>query len=192
MRSPLLCFLLLILLSGCATGPKVLDFDKTGLKEPLMFPKGAEIPRYLYLGDLTGENNFKQQGGETRNTARSVFYWLVGLVGGAIRADELQRPQAGYTDESGRVYVTDVSRQAVLVFDSPLGELKVWEMAEPHTRFNSPVGIAPGPQNTVLVADAGLGLVVRLGQDGQPQASFGRGLLKRPTGIARDAKRGLT
>lgn len=192
MRSIFFCALLTCLLAGCATGPKVLDFDSNGLKEPLMFPRGAEVPRYLYLGDLTGENNFKRQGEEGYGTARTVFNWLVGLVGNVPHVVELQRPQSGYTDESGRVYVTDVSRQAVFVFDSSLGELKLWEMAEPHVRFKSPVGIASGPQNTLLVADAELGLVARLNADGQPLASFGKGVLKRPTGITRDEEKGLT
>lgn len=191
MRAACLAGVLLALTTGCASGPRVLEYDTGGQQAPLFFPRGAEVPRYLYLGELTGENNFRRPDGETRGAARKLFHWLVGLVGGVPHALELQRPQAGYTDEQGRVFVTDVSRAAVFVFDAAAGELRLWEEAVPKTRFRAPVGIAAGPRGSVLVADAELGLVARLDAEGRPQAAFGKGVLKRPTGLARDAGRGL-
>jgi len=50
--------------------------------------------------------------------------------------------------------------------------------------------VALGAQGEVLVSDAELGLVVRLAADGNPVGTIGAGLLRRPTGIARDAKSG--
>ena len=40
------------------------------------------------------------------------------------------------------------------------------------------------------MSDAELGIVARLGADGTPQRALGRGLFKRPTGLALDAERG--
>jgi DNA-binding beta-propeller fold protein YncE len=104
----------------------------------------------------------------------------------------LQRPQSGMVDTAGRVLVTDVSRNAVFVFDEAAGKLDVWDHATRTTRFAAPIGIAAGPAGQVLVTDADLGRVFRLGPDGAPLGEFGIDVLQRPTGIARDAKSGRT
>jgi DNA-binding beta-propeller fold protein YncE len=98
----------------------------------------------------------------------------------------LQRPVTGASDEHGRIYVTDASRQAVFVFDEKGGELLVWDKAQGLTSFVSPVGIAPGPDGQVFVADAELGFVARLDRAGNPVGQIGKGILKRPAGVARD------
>jgi DNA-binding beta-propeller fold protein YncE len=51
--------------------------------------------------------------------------------------------------------------------------------------------VALAPAGGLFVADAELAAVFRLDVNGQPQAVIGRGLLQRPTGLARDAQRGL-
>lgn len=106
------------------------------------------------------------------------------------RPNLLQRPQAVVGDEAGRIYVTDVSRAAVFVFDEVAGELKVWEYAVGLRRFVAPVGVALATDGGVWVADAELGLVAHLDRDGNPLAPIGADVLKRPTGLARDATRG--
>lgn len=180
----------LLALAGCATEPATLRYgNRAG--ERLMFPSAPDVPRYLYLGELTGEGNFVVEGQAGKSALRGAFEWLVGLAAGPIRPVELQRPQSGVTDETGRVHVTDASRQAVFVFDEPTGQLRVWDMAEDNVRFQAPVGVALGANRELLVADAELARVVRLNRDGQPVGSFGQGVLQRPTGLARDAKRGV-
>jgi DNA-binding beta-propeller fold protein YncE len=179
-----------LLLAGCAQQPALLRYDQPA-GQRLMFPPPPDVPRYLYLGELTGERNFVVDGQAARGALRTAFEWLVGLAAGPIRPLELQRPQSGVTDESGRVYVTDASRQAVFVFDEAAGQLQIWDMAEEAVRFQAPVGIALGANSELLVADAELARVVRLNREGQPVGSFGQGVLQRPTGLARDAKRGV-
>ncbi len=66
----------------------------------------------------------------------------------------------------------------------------MWDRAQGLKNFVSPVGVALGAQGEVLVSDAELGLVVRLAADGNPVGTIGAGLLRRPTGIARDATSG--
>ena len=114
-----------------------------------------------------------------------MFRWLVGL-GGGERQIELQRPLTGTVDEAGRIYVTDMGRAAVYVFDPVAGELSVWDKAVGLMNFSAPVGIAIGPEGDILVADAQLGLVARLNRKGETRGAIGKGLLKRPTGIAYD------
>ncbi len=179
------------LMPGCAGTPAVFRLTDVSQGAPKVWPAPPEKPRYRYLGQLTGEENFGPENGEARSTAVKVFEWLVGLVGGDTEPIVLQRPQSGTVDAEGRIYVTDASRQAVYVFDKPAGTLRVWDMAHENTRFEAPIGIALGAGGEILVTDAGLHGVFRLNREGNPVGEFGQDVLKRPTGLARDAQRGL-
>jgi len=182
-----------LLLAACAAEqPPVMELEPgipAGTQAPV-WPASPEVPRYIYAGQLTGEANFRQSGRGQRSGAAQVFAWLVGLGFEEPESVVLQRPQSGVTDERGRVYVTDVSRQAVFVFDERQGELLVWELANGGQRFVAPIGIVLGPRDEVLVADAELGAVFRLDRDGRPLGSFGSEVLERPTGLARDPQGG--
>jgi DNA-binding beta-propeller fold protein YncE len=184
-------------LAGCATpgnGSPVrgrlhygMDDAPEGVK--LMWPAAPEVPRFLYTGTLTGEPNFRDAGNGPGTLAK-LGRWIAGLDDRPDNPLVLQRPVAIAGDDDGRLYVSDASRQAVFVFDERAGELLLWELAEGPTRFVSPVGIAVGPER-VWVADAELGAVFVLGRNGEPRGVLGRGVLKRPTGLARDAARAL-
>ena len=181
------------LLAGCAATPTVLHFGMLDSAEGrlLRFPPPPEVPRYLYAGELIGEANFRRDDEQARSTLRRLFDAITGLDSADAPRVELQRPMAGMADERGRIYVTDMSRQAVFVFDTVAGELNVWDKAHGVTSFAAPVGIAAGREGEVLVADAELALVARLDASGNPKGTIGRGMLKRPTGVARDPARGL-
>ncbi|HHH36581.1 MAG TPA: 6-bladed beta-propeller [Gammaproteobacteria bacterium] len=177
------CPLLVLLgLAGCASAPMKMHLGGGGAPAAV-WPAPPETPRYRYVGELTGEENFTLEG---KNAGRRMLAWLVGLGRGRHEAVVLQRPQAGFTDAEGRVYVTDVSRAAVYVFDPVAGRLSVWEMADEDTRFETPLGIVVDARGRVLVADGDLGRVVILDGGGHPQGSFGTGVLVRPVGLARD------
>jgi DNA-binding beta-propeller fold protein YncE len=178
------------LLTGCAESRSVLRYQVEGA-QATVWPPAPETPRYRYVGELTGEENIKAEGGGGIGAlGLTGLKWLVGLFSDQRQAVILQRPQAGVVDDSGRIYVTDVSRQAVYVFDEKAGKLHVWEMALEGTRFEMPIGIALGTKGEILVADSSLGRVVRLNREGVPVGSFGKGVLKHPTGLARDAAQG--
>ena len=183
---------LAVLLAACAaTGPRVLHFGMENAPEGkrLMWPQAPEIPRFMYAGQLVGEANFRKTptsaagvGGFLRRLAEIVF--------GEKPPTVLQRPQSGTVDSAGRILVTDASRQAVMVFDPVAGELLVWDKAEGLANFVAPIGITTGAQGQILIADAELGIVARLDARGNPGRAIGRGVLKRPTGLAYDAVRG--
>jgi len=184
----LLCLTLLV--AGCAETPKVFRFDNASHVTPKVWPKAPEKPRYGYIGELTGENNFRPENLESRGTATKLFEWLTGLTGDNPDPVVLRRPQCGTVDAEGRVFVTDISRAAVYVFDKPAGRLELWDRARANTPFISPIGIALGAQGEILVADAELHSVFRLDRKGNPVGEFGQDVLKRPTGLARDPQRG--
>lgn len=181
--------LLALVAAGCATGDALmlrLDPDPRGSGRGIFFPGPPEVPRYVYVGQLIGEENYDDPSQATRSRIRGVLEWVAGLVAGEGANPGLLRPQAGAADATGRVFVSDASRQAVVVF-APSGGMQVWEQASGLARFVAPVGIAVGAEGRVYVADAELGYVVALASDGNPVAVIGKGLLKRPTGVAYDA-----
>lgn len=185
------CVASLVLFSGCAQIPAVFEYrplDET--KETIVWPAPPEQARYRYVGQLTGEENFPRPGEETLNVGVKFFRWLVGLVGHGEAPVILQRPQAVITDGHGKVFVSDVSRQAIYLFDTVQAELKVWQYAAKDVRFELPIGMALGQNGELFVADASLHVVARLDPNGEPLGYFGLDELQHPTGLARDPKRG--
>lgn len=181
---------LTLLIAGCAETPKVFRLTNSNPGTSKVWPAAPEKPRYGYVGELTGEENFRPENLEARSTPRKLFDWLVGLSADKTEPVVLRRPQSGMVDDQGSVFVTDIGRAAVFVFDKPAAQLEIWDMARPDTRFIAPIGIAPGSQGEILVADAELHSVFRLDREGRPVGEFGSDVLKRPTGLARDVKRG--
>ncbi len=191
---PILLSLVGLALGACAQSPKVLDYfpQHPAASPTQVWPPAPETPRYRFAGELLGEQNFVASSQAGPGATERVLRWLVGL--GEARGAEprvLARPQSGMVDDTGRILVTDPGQRAVFVFDPAQGRLDIWDRAEPGTGFRSPIGIAPGPAGEVLVADAELARIVRLGPKGEPRGSLGQGVLGRPTGLARDAARGL-
>ena len=188
------CLILFLLasLAGCAEIKYTLRLDPDSGGNTLVrtWPLPPEVSRYQYGGQLLGHENLVSEEASRQNVGIKVFRWLVGLFDGSEEIITLKRPHSGAVDNQGRVYVTDISNQAVFVFDQSAGKLLVWEMAKETRKFLTPIGIVVGPNGQILVADAELGEVFRLDRDGKPLGSFGQGVLKRPTGLARDAKLG--
>jgi len=116
--------------------------------------------------------------------------WAAGLGAPQRNRQTLIRPQAGTVDTDGRIYVTDIGRKAVFVFDESRGELEVWDRAGDFEQFRSPVGITLVDNGEILVADSELAEIVRLAHDGKPLGSFGAGILGRPVGLASDRDSG--
>lgn len=182
----------LLLLGACAEVKYVmqLDPDIRTASTARVWPAAPETPRYRYAGQLLGEDNFVSDQANERSAGVKLFYWLVGLFDEGEEKVTLRRPQSGAVDAQGRIYVTDVSNHAIFVFDQAAGKLLVWRQASERQKFVTPIGIVMDADGQVLVADAELGRVFRLDRAGKPMGDFGFGILKRPTGLARDALRG--
>lgn len=194
MKSWFLPFALLLLLAGCATEKQVLRFDpgRALTNQRIYFPpvSDEEVPRYVYVGELIGEQNFVDAEKKQKNYLIEALKWVAGLLD-MQNPTVLQRPQSGTVDENGRILVTDVSRGAVYVFDQPNGVLDVWEYSDGYRRFSAPTGIALGPAGRVFVADSDRKEVIVLDQKGKGQSVIGKGVLERPTGLAWDANEAL-
>ena len=81
-------------LLGCAQQEKVFRIaelpDRWDGAWPV-WPKGNQIPRFVYVGDLTGEQNFAVV--EQTTGAAGFFAWLVGLGQELREPVVLRRPQ---------------------------------------------------------------------------------------------------
>jgi DNA-binding beta-propeller fold protein YncE len=183
---------LALLVGGCASTEEKAEFrlglDASAATRRLMWPpeSAGEVPRYFYVGELTGENNFVKPAAET-GALKSAIVRLFDILAGETPPLLLDRPQSGVVDESGRILVTDMGRAGVFVFDEAQGRLAVWDKAAGATPFIAPVGIAIGPAGDVFVADPELSLVAHLDRDGKTLAPIGKGQLQRPTGLAFEA-----
>lgn len=179
-------------LAGCADTHQVMrtEPDPVAGRTAPVWPAAPEQARYRYAGQLLGEQNYAPDHAQARDGARQLLHWLVGLVGGEEAPLTLKRPMSGATDASGRVFVSDIGNHAIFVFDPAFGKLQVWDRALERLGFVTPVGIALGANGQLLVADAELGQVFRLDRDGKPLGGFGKGILVRPAGLARDPVRG--
>ena len=153
-----------------------------------VWPKGQQVPRFVYVGDLTGEQNFVPADGNAG--ARGFFAWLVGLGQEIEEPVVLRRPQGVAEGKDGRIWVADVSRQAVFQFDTVAGKLQVFDRVDQARRFVAPVGVAPLPDGGAIVSDAELGVLVFLTATGVPHKIVGDGLFERPTGLALDPASG--
>ncbi|MBF0142288.1 MAG: 6-bladed beta-propeller [Magnetococcales bacterium] len=160
-----------------------------------LWPALPEVPRYEYAGQLLGQENFPLADSARPHGVKKALWWAIGLdpetgLRKSEKRIELVRPQSGAVDAKGRILVTDIGLQGIMVFDAGAGKLSVWEQATQFVHFNTPVGIAIGPEGRVLVTDAELGKVFVLSSEGEPISEFGGEELVRPTGIARDPKSG--
>ena len=178
---------LLVLVSGCAKTQYTLKYEVSP-QIAEVWPKLPERPRVRYVGTLIGEQNVYEVEENKRfgNKIADFFLWLVGLRSNYNPNPViLQRPQAGAVDNKGRIFITDVSRHSVLVFDGTKGSLAEWKWAG-GISFITPIGIATGENDTIYVADADLGYIVHLNSKGEVIKHFGEETLNRPTGLARD------
>ncbi len=182
---------LTLLMAGCADNHLVMNLADTGQETaPKVWPAPPDEARYSYVGELTGEDNFRPDNWANQGATTKLFNWLVGLTGLNSQPVVLQRPQSGMVDSEGRIYVTDIGRGAVFVFDKPAGRLEVWDSVRGNSRFVSPIGIVQGARDEIWVADSELKSVFRLDKKGNVLGEFGHDILERPTGLARDSQRG--
>lgn len=190
-RSFLLLLLLAFGLSGCAGVREKPVFsmalDKAPEAKRLVFPSASEgeVPRYLYLGELRGDTNLVRPEDTRKDVMTAVAKFFDIVIGEDIQR-VMDRPQSGTVDARGRIFVTDIGRGVVFVFDEKVPEVSVWDKAEGVIGFRSPVGIAAGPDGQIFVADADLGLIARLDAGGNTLGSVGVGHLQRPNGVAYD------
>ncbi len=182
----LVCQLLLLFACAPVKQTMVLNQPDQVLLGKQLWPDPPDKARYAYLGDITGERNFINSEDTQSKNLNKFISILVGLDFITRDPRVLQRPQ-NVISHQGRIYVSDVGKQAIFMFDQNLGKFDIWSMAERGEQFYNPIGLAIAGEDELLVADAQLKKIFVLNRhSGEPIRSFGHQLLKRPTGLAYD------
>jgi DNA-binding beta-propeller fold protein YncE len=119
-----------------------------------------------------------------------VLEVVTGLLFGEPDYLELIRPMSGLVDSQGRILVTDMGRPGVVVFDLKKKSVDLWQTAAHGVDFVSPVAIAEDGTGGYYVTDSQLGEIFHLDATGHPLQGFGKKVVNRPTGIARDPESG--
>ncbi|MDH5301246.1 MAG: 6-bladed beta-propeller [Gammaproteobacteria bacterium] len=176
-----------LLIAACASSPVALQYQHA---QSASWPVPPDRVRFVYVGELSGASNFSET--TSSNFLKKAWFVLTGVLLGGDQRSSLQRPSSGYTDVSaGRVYVTDVGRKGVFVFDQAEGHLRFWDAASAKHAFQTPIAISQGVNGELWVTDADLSVVVRLDSDGEPLGWVGESVLQRPTGIVFDSTQSL-
>lgn len=182
---------LAVLLGACASpGPPARFQLITPESSGQTWPAPPQVPRYRYLGSLTGEANYVRPAEAVESTASRVLRWLVGLGSGGQPVERLGRPQGGAVDAQGRILVTDLAQPGVFVFDPGAEAPEIWTEASPGQAFKSPIEVESSPMGGYYVSDSARVLVARLAPDGRPLAPITDAQLLRPTGLALDPDTG--
>jgi 6-bladed beta-propeller protein len=188
--------LICIMLFGCSVGElreqreQSFELLLSEQDKEKMWPDLAseEIVHYVYLGDLLGESNLVDIQAQQESSLSKFWSFMTGNV--IIPPKNMKRPQGIVGDNQGSLYISDVSQQAIFVFDTLHGTMKLWSKAGNGTKFNSPIGLSIGLGDELLVADSELGEVIRLDLQGNPIGRIRHPSLIRPTGIVRVAQCG--
>jgi DNA-binding beta-propeller fold protein YncE len=182
---------LLFAVVGCSLAPETATPRLEPVADGPVWPAPPDLARYAYVGTLIGERNFLAPGGADDGAFTTALKWIVGLVFDDPNYLELQRPVGGMVDERGSIYVVDAGHKAVIVFDMAGQRVLRWRQAAPGEAFVSPVAIVGDGAAGFLVTDSERKEIIRLDAEGEPVGRFGKGVLGRPTGIARDARTGV-
>lgn len=144
-----------------------------------VWPAPPEQPRIGHVGQLATSADLKPGVGLTQAIGQALF--------GKSETYSMLSPFAACTDGRDRVFVADSTAQFIHVFDLKSRKYARWKPAAP-LQFSQPVGVAWDPRGRLFVSDSVGGCVFTFDAQGKPLGQFGTADLKRPAGIAWDAK----
>jgi len=168
--------LLALLMGGCTVTPP----DDTKAQPRLVWPTPPAQARIAYVRSFSKA--------EDLGIGRGFWQWLSNVFTGGQEI-HLIRPMAVVVCADKTIYVADPGAKGVHRFDQVHGEYQFITRADERI-LPSPVGLAPGPDNSVYVVDSELAQLFQI-QAGKDIATplFPKLKLSQPTGIAYDAAR---
>ena len=145
----------------------------------IVWPKPPEIPRIRFVGAVSKPQDFQIRPG----IFRRFFDYLTGKTEVAMVA-----PYGVETDSAGKLYVVDTFLRTVHVFDVKAGAY--YSFPSDKANLVSPIDLAiDDTRGNIYVSDS-KGGVVKIFKDAGKKfvGEIGKGVLKRPTGIAVNEK----
>ena len=162
-----------LVMSGCAK-----HADVSGMRPDIFWPNPPEVKRIEFVKAVSKP--------EDLNIRLGILKRLVNYVVGRSAAP-IVSPYGITTDSQGRLYVVDTFLKGIHVFDA--GGNKYFFSPADRTLLASPVGIAIDNRGIVYITDSKRGVVNIFKDNGKTLLStIGRGIFKRPTGIAVNPK----
>ncbi len=168
------------ILSGCSS----LDTDHSFHYQarfddfPLVWP-ATDTPRYRFVGDLVGEGNFTSAYKEQSPTAK-FWQWFIGEEDKPLIS--LQRPQGIAVDDTGRLYVADVSAAAIYMFDRTSNKMSLWNNGDGRA-FKSPIGVTIRDEQLVVTDSEDMSIWVLNRFNGNLLGKYSFPEIVQPVGI---------
>lgn len=153
------------------------------LQETRVWPEAPEQPRVRFVGMISTEEDLKHS-----------VSWIQGLgelLFGKRQIAVLLNPYAVAFDRNRRLLIADTSAAVVHVFNLANRDYFQFDGIDNDGRLMTPVALAASADD-IYVVDSKLHKVCVFNKQGKFMSSFGGDLLKRPSGIARSEKDGLT
>jgi DNA-binding beta-propeller fold protein YncE len=153
--------------------PKV-DLDK------LVWPPPPDVARVKFVTALVGEENFNP------SNAKKKKSFLDRMAGVDLPAEQgkprLVKPYGVGVDSKGLIYVADLQKARVFVFDTEKKKMRYIGDKD----LSKPAGLVIDDADRIFVSDVGTGEVLVFTPEGSVEGTFGRGRVTRPVGLAID------
>lgn len=162
-----------LVMSGCAR-----HADVSGVRPDIFWPNPPEVKRIEFVKAVSKPEDLNIRPGILQRWGN----YIVGRTAASIVS-----PYGITTDSQDRLYVVDTFLKRIHVFDAA-GNQDFFFPAD-RTMLASPVGIAIDNGGIVYITDSKRGVVYIFKDNGKTFLStIGRGIFKRPTGIAVNPK----
>lgn len=146
-------FILVLIFSGCAAGEKVT------VNERYFWPSPPDEPKLEWLGAYNSHLDFKGK------RANNILTFLTGEED----SDGLQFPTYIASDSTGKVYVSDKGRQAVVVFNFNQKDTHLFAGGEAATGLvQEPLGIDFDSDGNIYIGDLKQPKIVVYSKDEKP------------------------
>lgn len=124
--------LLMLIISGCAAPP---------VKERYFWPPPPDTPRIEWLGAYQSQLDLKEKG-------------VLDVILGEEAPTGLERPMFIAADGKGKVYVSDLKKQAFMVFDMNARHVHMLGGDKARGLFELPTGVALDGEGNIYAADS--------------------------------------
>ncbi len=182
MVAPLVTFCALTLVPAFAGQRRGKEKAKPQAPVDLAWPGPPAQARVRFVGAISA-------GEDVTGKVKKSF--VERLAGTSPLRDQLRllKPYGVAVDPAGRIYVADPGQRAVLIFDRDARSVASWK-GNAQFPLSLPIGLAFDKDGRLFVSDSFGGQVIVFDPKGKPIAGFGKGIFKRPGGMAVDAQRG--
>ena len=158
-------------LAGCAQKTRP-DIENANLE--IKWPHPPATPRIHYLTSLKTPADIRPDDG----IWRKLFYFIRG-----VKQPRLRHPHGLAKDVMGRLYIVDTHYSSIHVFDEAAGDYYQFPK-ESLTGLVNPIDVTIGSEGKIFVSDSVSGTIHVFIDAGKSYlGSFGKGQLKRPTGL---------